>query len=498
MDQWHAVNATRFLWHWIEDQPELAASFTTARLQRAAEIGAAVAGRAVGREAEWCRSLPALLTEAEWDVAASYRPEVAAIRALGEMMGDDAAAVPLQRGQVLEAIPATSLADAVAARWNPDTMPLPGEYRCYDKSSDASDRADLIVQIAGPGTYASSFGGGTWGMREDEIDWTSGRLRDVDADASLDDHGAELSLDSIARNGRGTGYVCRQPGASETELATSARLVTPQVETYSCVDAEGKAEPFEILPGREYRFGTGTGVYALSDVIGTSSARVDWIAGPVAGETSSYSKEEGTGLREFTISTNGGRAVGGFVYSSSELALSCEGRGEPVSQALYGRGPAPAPPVGAQILDGRYIRDVARFTGTFTAYQPQVYTFHPDGHVSVGAPDPGTAHHGGRERRLRVCAGGRRAGPRRGSDDSGGSEHGSALRRPLLGQLLQRHGLLRALFQLRQHLHRVDLRLLGGRAVRLLDRLPEPRLDEQLAREHQLRQQCLRQRPGEL
>ena len=50
------------------------------------------------REAEWCRSLPALLTEAEWDVAASYGPEVAAIRALGEMMGDEAAAVPLQRG----------------------------------------------------------------------------------------------------------------------------------------------------------------------------------------------------------------------------------------------------------------------------------------------------------------------------------------------------------------------------------------------------------------
>lgn len=392
-DQWHAVNAMRLMWSWADVEPEIAASFAIARMARRDEIARDLAGRAGARTDEWCRNLPALLQGPEWDVGAAFPTEVATILALGaQVLGADAA-VPIERGRWLPEVASPPLAEAAAAGWNPETMPLPGEYRCYEEAADSADHADLLVQITGIGTYASTLGDGSWGLDEDgDFAWTSGPLAEASSYPELGDHGARFSLDGVERGGAWLSFECRRAGAADAALAVSARLATPQVGPYACTDAAtGDASTLEILPYRQYRFRGQEGVYTLRDVVGDGSAFVEWITGPFAGGTSFYAEEEGTGLRDLAVSTSEGGAVGGFVHSSSALSLSCEAVGEPVAHALYGPDPAPDPTPGTQAIEGRFLGSETVFNGTFSAEEPRIYAFHPDGHVLIGAPGPGVA-----------------------------------------------------------------------------------------------------------
>lgn len=392
-DQWHAVNGTQLLWSWTEEAPELAASFAAARMARRDEVVGELRERAGARADEWCRSLPALLQGPEWDVGAAYPTEVATILQLGAQVSDAEEATPIERGRWLPAIANPPLVEAVAAGWDPETMPLSGEYRCYEEAADSADHADLLVQITGIGTYASTLGDGSWGLDEgEEFAWTSGPLAEASSSPELGDHGARFSLDGVERGGAWLSFECRRAGAADAALVVSARLATPQVGGYACTDAAtGDASTLEILPYRQYRFRGQEGAYALRDVVGDGSAFVEWITGPFAGERSVYAEEEGTGLRELAVSTSEGGAVGGFVHSSSALSLSCEAVGEPVARALYGPDPAPAPPPGTQAIEGRFLGSETVFNGTFSTEEPRIYTFHPDGHVLLGAPGPGVA-----------------------------------------------------------------------------------------------------------
>ncbi|MEL6465182.1 MAG: hypothetical protein AAFQ58_09460 [Pseudomonadota bacterium] len=408
VDQWHAVNATQFLWSWIDKEPQIAAAFFSIKSELRAELEEVLKNRGTTRAAEWCASLSDMLQQDAWNLNKNYAAELRALEAFALEFDEDAQVSRLQQGVALPPLAPTSLSAALAAGYDPEKVPLPGEFRCYDEEVVFAGHAHLVVQIPEAGVYRSSFGNGRWSVDEDgEIVWTTGPFAEARSFVAFEDYGQRMTLRSVKRNSQYSRYECYQSGAADDYVTIAAYLTTPQVGRYQCVNVEtGERAPFEILPGLKYRFANEVGSFLVSDVIDQASGTVDWVSGPLTGEKSFYSEEVRSGLREFSISSSDGRALGGFVYSSSTLSLACEGRGEPVQIALYGSDPAPPVPAGTQAISGQFYRFEQTFNGTFSAYEPQVYTFRPDGYVFIGPPGPNAAKDCDRTRPngLPVCA----------------------------------------------------------------------------------------------
>lgn len=179
------------------------------------------------------------------DVVNSIVPKVTKSAPVGGGEEADLALLPLPE---IDTLP---LGDAVAQGWALEKMPLPGEYRCYDEASDTAEHADLILQITGPGTFASSFGSGDWRLKNNDLVWTSGPLAETWSHVSMHEDCVAISFTSLSRKDTNTDYECRRAGAADRTLAILARLVTPKVGGYTCTDVgDGQQTSFEIRPYR--------------------------------------------------------------------------------------------------------------------------------------------------------------------------------------------------------------------------------------------------------
>ena len=184
-------------------------------------------------------------------------------------------------------------------------------------------------------------------------------------------------------------FGCYQQGASERAALTLFRLKTPQPGTYTCRDAEtGEAQALELFSDGQYSIGGASGTYSVSGVVNDNdSSQIDWLTGPFAEQSSSYVEEPDNGFRSFDLALSSGKGYPGFVYSSSELSLSCEGLGEPVSFETYGEGAAPPAPPTEVALDGFFYGYDLVSQGTFSTSEPHFYRFFPSGYVFDGSPE---------------------------------------------------------------------------------------------------------------
>ena len=286
-----------------------------------------------------------------------------------------------------------SYAEVIAAGVNPKEAFVQDEFRCYNANAANYSSPSLVVQFPAPGQYLSSYGGGTYTLSTDtyapEITWLSGPFRDADGSLSFGDVGQSFSLGSVTLGDASYSFGCYQQGASERAALTMFRLKTPQPGTYTCRDAEtGEAQALELLAGGQYGIGGTSGTYSVSGVVNDNDgSQIDWLTGPFAEQSSSYTEEPDNGFRSFDLALSSGKGYPGFVYSSSELSLSCEGLGEPISFETYGEGAAPPAPPTEKALDGLFYRYDLVSQGTFSTSEPHFYRFFPNGYVFDGAPE---------------------------------------------------------------------------------------------------------------
>ena len=357
-----------------------------------------LSSRAVGREAEWCATFPELLQSPEWQVQNGYAAELDLLREFVTSLtqgGEVTQGTASPQAQALAPVINPSYAEVLAAGIDPNRQFIPTEFRCYQEDSLDYSQPHFVVQISAAGQYESSYGGGSFALKDShrpDIEWLSGPLTGAEGSLSFSEFGQMFSLDDLEVSGERFDLGCYQQGASEERALTSFRLKEPQLGSYQCRDAEtGEVQSLELLANNQYQIGDTTGEYRVSDLLNLgSSSSIDWLTGPFAEESSRYSEEEGNGFRTFSLSVStGGAGYPGFVYSSSELALVCEGVGEPISFARYGDETAlPAP--GTELpLDGLYYLYSLTYEGTTPTYKASFYRFFPDGYVFVGTPEAG-------------------------------------------------------------------------------------------------------------
>ena len=141
-----------------------------------------LASKATGREAEWCRSVPALLGSPEWDVPTNYPDEFSNLRDFYAVFsGEEPPPPPLPKAQALPPITSPSYAEVVAAGVNPEETFVQDEFRCYNDNAADYSQPSLVVQFPAPGQYLSSYGGGSYTLSTDtyspEITWLSGPFK---------------------------------------------------------------------------------------------------------------------------------------------------------------------------------------------------------------------------------------------------------------------------------------------------------------------------------
>ena len=350
--------------------------------------------KATGREAEWCKSVPALLQSPDWDVPINYPDELINLHEFYTLFsGGDGEFSPPPKAQVLPPMTSPSYAEVVAAGVNPEETFVQDEFHCYNTNRTTYSQPSLVVQFPAPGQYLSSYGGGTYTLSTDtyspEITWLSGPFKEADGSLSFGDVGQSFSLGSVMLGSASYSFGCYQQGSSERAALVMFRLKTPQPGTYTCRDAEtGEAQALELLSGGQYSVGGTSGTYSVSGVMNDyDSSQIDWLTGPFAAQSSTYVEEPDNGFRSFDLSLSSGKGYPGFVYSSSELSLSCESLGEPVSFETYGEGAAPPAPPTEKALDGLFYRYEFVSRGTFSASEPHFYRFFPNGYVFSGTPE---------------------------------------------------------------------------------------------------------------
>lgn len=393
-DAWYSSNGLGLMTQARNASPEMTANFVQLAETLKNTLLQDLKTRAVGREAEWCNNFPNLLQGQEWNVQLSYAAELNQLR---EFIALVTGSAPLPQTQALQPITSPSYAQVIAAGINPELQFIPDEFHCYDEDLIDYSQAHLIVQFPVAGQYVSSYGAGTYALEQDtnyspDIEWLSGPLTDAGGFLSFDEFGQTFFLSRVELGEESFSFDCYQQGASKERALIEFRLKTPQLGAYQCRDAEtGEAQSLELLAGNRYQIGGNIGTYALSELLESgSNSRIEWLSGPFLDEVSFYSEEEDTGYRDFSISVNtGGAAYPGFAYSSSELALTCEGIGEPVSFAKYGTEVAP-PALGSDVaIDGFFYKLELSYNGTTPSYEPLFYRFFPNGYVFIGTPGAG-------------------------------------------------------------------------------------------------------------
>ncbi len=392
---WYASSSLAIL-EQIKRIPDITATFREMEDAYAQETLQTLS-QATGREAEWCGGVPILLQSPDWDVGANYAGELAVLAEFYTLVTGETPPTPLPQAQALPPVTSPTYAEVVAAGVNPEAQFIGDEFRCYDEGGVDYRRPYLIVQITGPGQYLSSYGGGMFRLEPDDyapdVEWLSGPLKDAGSALYFDEYGQNFYLSGVSLGDESYDFRCFQQGASEQAALTAFRLKDPQPGTYQCRDAAtGEAQALELSPGGSYQIGGASGTYAVSGILSDNEgSSIDWLTGPFAEQSSYYSEEPDNGFRSFDISLSDGRAVGTFVYSSSELALSCESLGEPVSFDKYGAGAAPPAPPTEIALDGFFYRYELEMRGSYSFLMPQFYRFFSSGYVFIGTPEGGPA-----------------------------------------------------------------------------------------------------------
>ncbi len=378
----------------IKQLPEVGAVFGEMQNSFAGAALQDLTAKATGREAEWCKSVPALLQSPDWDVLTNYPDEFRTLREFYALLsGEDPPPPPLPKARALPPITSPSYAEVIAAGVNPEETFIQDEFHCYNARGTDYSSSSLVVQFSAPGQYLSSYGGGTYTLSTDtyspEITWLSGPFKEADGELDFSNFGQSFSLGSVTLGDASYSFGCYQQGSSERAALTTFRLKTPQAGTYTCRDAEtGEAQALELASGGQYSVGGASGTYSVSGMTSDyNSSQIDWLTGPFAEQSSSYTEEPDNGFRSFDLSLSSGKGYPGFVYSSSELSLSCESLGEPVSFETYGEGAAPPAPPTEKALDGLFYRYDFVSQGTFSTSEPHFYRFFPNGYVFDGAPE---------------------------------------------------------------------------------------------------------------
>ena len=389
---WYSSSGLTVLDEIQRASPDAAALFVEMENTLTQAVLGDLQAKATGREAEWCESVPALLQSPEWDVGATYAGELGLLRDLFMVVTGDAPLSPLPQAQALAPVASPSYQEVIASGINPENQFIRDEFRCYDESGADYSHPHLLVQITGPGQYLSSYGGGTFSLEDDDyspdIEWLSGPLTGASSSLYFDDVGQRFYLSNVELGNDDYDYECYQQGPSERRALVEFRLKEPQPGVYECRDAAtGEVQALELSAG-SYRIGGASGTYGVTEVLSDDdTSRIEWLTGPFADEVSHYSEEAGNGFRDFSISLSNGEAYPGFVYSSSELALTCEGVGEPVNVEPYGGEAAPPPP-GTEIgLEGFYYLMEYKLRGDVGGMAPTFYRFFPDGYVFIGTPE---------------------------------------------------------------------------------------------------------------
>ena len=153
--------------------------------------------KATGREAEWCKSVPALLQSPDWDVLTNYPDEFINLHEFYTLFsgGDDRSSPP-PKAQVLPPVTSPSYAEVVAAGVDPEETFIQDEFHCYNANRTSYSQPSLVVQFPAPGQYLSSYGGGTYTLSTDtyspEITWLSGPFKGADGELRFWRRWAEL------------------------------------------------------------------------------------------------------------------------------------------------------------------------------------------------------------------------------------------------------------------------------------------------------------------
>ncbi|ANE43601.1 hypothetical protein SU48_07280 [Deinococcus puniceus] len=286
----------------------------------------------------------------------------------------------------LPALAAPNVAQLVRAGLNPQKQPFPDEFRCYlsYNGSDYSKPA-FALQMLPNGRYRAPGGEGTYKMVQSSssslnyVRWQGGPLAGTDDAFLLFDstYGQTLQLDGVTDEDRR--LYCHQRGSAENHALVEFRRKDPQVGKYPCRSLDGKNTDLgtlELLAGRVYRYGGGTGKYAVNIMgkQGDSFSGVDFVGGPLDEEYSTYSEDE-LGEREFNRILR---------------KMRCSLVAKPIVEPKFGTAKAPAPPAGSGGIEGAYSQTVQNFYPN-ASLNHYFYIFNKNGYVFTGDPETSLA-----------------------------------------------------------------------------------------------------------
>lgn len=284
---------------------------------------------------------------------------------------------------ILPAIPVPNLAQLVRAGLDPENQPIPDEFRCYLSyaSSDYSKPA-FALQILPNGRYRAPGGEGAYTVVQGSssslryLRWEGGPLSGTDDAFLLFDRtwGQTIQLDGVSD--KDLRLYCYQRGGREQHALVQFRRNDPQPGAYPCRTTDGKNTDkgtLEILPGRQYRYGGGSGKYTVNILgkQGDSFSGVDFVGGPLDDNYSTYSEDE-LGEREFgSVPGRGTR---------------CKMVAKPIVEPRFGTEKAPVPPAGAGGLEGVYAKQTQQFYPN-PRLDHDFYLFNKNGYVYTDEPD---------------------------------------------------------------------------------------------------------------
>ena len=252
---------------------------------------------------------------------------------------DGAAAVD---PRYVSTIDSSATANAVAAGIDPRFEFLPATFDCHDEADADLSAPDLQVAFSGDGRYAAPGGEGRVTVADDEVEPDAYRqFRGGPFDGERTYLGFDEFGQSFALDADGAEYRCYQEGASAARAQLLAYLATPRPGDYRCRTPDGASATLVLGADATYAVDGEIGSWALEDVVGNDSGRVEFAGGPLDGERARYAEEPGDGYRGFDVTTSRSFGPLGLAGGSSELSLTCESLGQPVVMPLY--GPAPAP-----------------------------------------------------------------------------------------------------------------------------------------------------------
>jgi hypothetical protein len=294
---------------------------------------------------------------------------------------------------------------------NHDIEPTPDTYYCYP-SFDVLEPGEgyprylreYMLEILPNNQYTFDGEAGTFATGVDEyyFQWQSGPLNPTgDIIAGEDDysppHNSYVSFDTwgsaitgidVPQEGEDYSLTidCFQQGAREQKALLDFALKQPTPASYTCLPSGDNPQPLglELLPDNRYRFNNEEGSYQTS--VQEYNSDIIWDSGPLAGNDTSYSAEESTGIREITFTTT--ETYGAIVPtgSSTETTLFCQGLVKANLIPKYASSTGTLPPAGTGGLDGFYAK--SEFDqGDLINGEPPIttwyfYHFLPNGYVS--------------------------------------------------------------------------------------------------------------------